>query len=127
MDFYHLDSSALVKHYIREPGSSWIRALVQSPEHHIWISELTIVEIAAAFGRLYREGRIRESVWQGLLDQFMADIASGRYNILRTLVEDFFNAVFLTRRHPLRAGDAISLTKSYGSARRHLCLQRRLR
>lgn len=57
----------------------------------------------------------------------MADIASGRYNILRTLVEDFFNAVFLTRRHPLRAGDAISLTKSYGSARRHLRLQRRLR
>jgi len=57
----------------------------------------------------------------------MVDIASGRYNILRTLVEDFFNAVFLTRRHPLRAGDAISLTRSYGSARRHLRLQRRLR
>ncbi len=39
----------------------------------------------------------------------MDDIASGRYDILRTLAEDFFDAVLLTRRHPLKAGDAIQL------------------
>lgn len=67
------------------------------------------MEVAAVFGRLYREGRIRESVWQGLLDQLMADIASGRYNVVRTLVEDFFDAASLTRNYPLKAGDAIQL------------------
>ncbi len=109
MMFYYLDSSALVKYYIKELGSLRIRALVGSHEHRIWISELTVVEIAAVFGRLYREGRIREPVWHGLLDHFMDDIASGRYDILRTLAEDFFDAVLLTRRHPLKAGDAIQL------------------
>ena len=52
-DFY-LDSSALVKYYIPEAGSAWIRGVIdaqasgQEWEHGISISQLTMVEAAAA-------------------------------------------------------------------------------
>ena len=43
---YYLDTSAILKHYINEPGSGWVSALISSAAL-LTASQLVIVETAA--------------------------------------------------------------------------------
>lgn len=50
MALYYFDASALVKYYVTEPGSTWIRQLIDAqdsatgqPHHLILIAEITRV------------------------------------------------------------------------------------
>ena len=52
MALYFFDSSALVKRYVHERGSVWVRDTTASPRGHlIHISLLTVAEIASALAR----------------------------------------------------------------------------
>jgi uncharacterized protein len=52
MALYFFDSSALVKRYVHEHGSVWVRETTASPRGHlIHISLLTVAEIASALAR----------------------------------------------------------------------------
>jgi hypothetical protein len=54
---YYLDTSALVKRYIDEVGSNWVRTLlVQSPPPSLIVVHLAIVEMTSALARRRREG-----------------------------------------------------------------------
>ena len=115
MALYYFDTSALVKYYILESGSTWVRELInatdaqrQRPAYAIFMADLSAAEVAAAFAILYRTGRIRRPVWDGAFDQFMDDV-NWRYQLVRVGRDDFFDAAILTRRHPLKAYDAVQL------------------
>ena len=59
MSHYYLDSSALVKRYLTEVGSTWISTLIDpQADHTIVVSELTQVEVAAALSARHRAGGI---------------------------------------------------------------------
>jgi len=82
MTLYYFDTSALVKYYVLEPGSTWVREIVNALEapgeqraHLILISEITVPEVAAAFAVVHRTGRIRRPVWDYVFDQFMDDVS----------------------------------------------------
>ena len=113
-NLYYFDASALVKVYVREPGSAWVRSLLDiggdgnRPIQAVFISEVSVAEVAAAFAVLYRTGRIHRKAWDGAFDQFMDDV-HWRYQLIRATQEDFFAAAILTRRHPLKAYDAVQL------------------
>jgi len=121
-EFYYFDTSALVKVYVREPGSAWVRSLLEvggdgnQPTQAVLIAEVSVAEVAAAFAVLYRTGRIRRKVWDGAFDQFMDDV-HWRYQLIRVTQEDFFVAAVLARRHPLKAYDAVQLAVALRSAR----------
>ena len=52
---YYFDSSALVKRYINETGSTWVGGLFDSGlEHEAFIGAITPVEIVAAIARRAR-------------------------------------------------------------------------
>lgn len=52
MAFYYVDSSALVKRYIRETGSAWVLSLFDpSLNNDVLIAAITGVEIIAAIIR----------------------------------------------------------------------------
>lgn len=115
MALYYFDASALVKYYILEPGSTWVRELINATDaqskrltHTIFMADLSAVEVAAAFAVLHRTGRIRRPVWDGAFDQFMDDVI-WRYQLVRAGRDDFFEAAILTRQHPLKAYDAAQL------------------
>jgi len=115
MAFYYFDASALVKYYILEPGSSWVRELINTtdeqdgqPVHMIFMADVSAAEVAAAFAVLHRTGRIRRRVWDGVFDRFMDDV-NWRYQLVRAGRDDFFAAATLTRSHPLKAYDAVQL------------------
>ena len=48
MPVYYLEPSALVKYYITEPGSIWIRQLVDEENNALLSAEITIAEVSAA-------------------------------------------------------------------------------
>lgn len=59
MNSYYFDSSALIKRYLEEAGSSWVREqFAHPPTSSVFISELTLVEVAAALARHEREKSI---------------------------------------------------------------------
>ena len=124
MALYYLDASALVKYYIREPGSTWVRALVDAllPDsnlraHQVLMSEASIAECAAAFAILHRTGRISRKVRDGAFRAFMRHIAGEIFFPIPVQTSDFQLAAHLTQRHPLKAYDAVQLAVALRYAR----------
>ena len=88
MTIAYLDTSALVKQYLTEGGSTWIRSLVSvSQPPQLFTSRLTVVEAACAFARRRREGAIAPEDYDQALEALDYDIAY-RYNIT-----DWLNAL----------------------------------
>jgi hypothetical protein len=56
---FFLDSSGLIKHYVDESGSSWLRSMITGKEDAvILIARVTEVEVTSTFARRFREGSI---------------------------------------------------------------------
>ena len=110
-DSYYFDSSALVKLYILEQGSHWVRRLVESPQGplpSVISSKLSVVETTCAFFKRRRQGLISESLKERLVSRFLYDTRH-RY-ILTAPTDDVLTlAIDLLQRHPLCAYDAMQL------------------
>ena len=109
MAAYYVDSSAVVKRYVSEPGSTVVREILRvAALHDIHMSEIGGVEVVAALARKGRE-RDRPS------DQFQRAIAEfeqafdTRWFIVRTTPLLFSQARQLAVRHFLRGYDAVHL------------------
>ena len=59
MPFYQCDASGLVKRYVDEVGSDWVRAIVAPASANIVsIADITRAEVTSALARRAREGVI---------------------------------------------------------------------
>ena len=107
-----LDSSALVKRYVEEPGSAWIRGLVEpASRNRFVIARATWVEVLSAFARRQREGSIAAQDVQQTTDAFRYDLEV-QYQVVeldRSLAD---LAGELVTRYLLRAYDAIQLASA---------------
>ena len=109
MPAYYLDSSALVKRYLRESGSKWMVSLTDALSSQGFFSaELVMVEVVAALGRAQRDGRIstgqRDRIVARFLDEFQGilEVMPVSSRVLRL-------ANHLALRRALRAYDAVHL------------------
>ncbi len=112
MSFFYLDSSALVKRYLPEVGSTWINTLTDSnSEHTILVSALTRVEAAAAIAARQRAGTItiqeRNTAVALLLQHYQTEYRSV---LVDAMVID--RAVRLTQSYRLRGYDAVQLASA---------------
>lgn len=107
---YYLDSSALIKRYAPEAGTAWVKQLFDPVlNHQAYFSQVTGVEVAAGLSRKVRTKELSSKYYQLVLQLFLNDLDQGDYNIVPlndTMVE---LAIDLTKRHPLRAYDALHL------------------
>ncbi len=109
MAFYYLDTSALVKLYVREPGTERLMALAaRSSENRLAILALAQIEFRSAIRRRERTGEISPPIASQLLETFKRHV-EGR--LLVQMVTDFVldTASALVDRHALRAFDAVQL------------------
>lgn len=112
MDNFFFDSSALVKRYIPEQGTAWVRNITQSKNpSYIVISELALVEMSSAIARRTREGVFTNTVASKLVDSIMSH-ATSRYYVLRLRQDVLINAQKLCLTHPIRSLDAIQLASA---------------
>jgi uncharacterized protein len=113
MGVYFLDTSALVKRYVTETGSTWVTAQCR-PEsgHTLIISQATLVEAVAMFCRKSRQQDINQRISEAERDQnimlFRRD-ARRQYNVVRVTSTIYTRAGDLCRLHRLRAYDAVQL------------------
>jgi hypothetical protein len=106
---YYLDTSAIVKRYLIEPGSSWIITLIEPAADNILVTgDITRVEVAAALAARHRAGTITVVERDGLVTLFLLH-CDDEYQI--TAIDSFITskAIALTQRHRLRGYDAVQL------------------
>ena len=109
MAVFLFDTSGLVKRHVAEAGSAWVRSLVRVRSGHILtIAQITKVEVVAAITRRQRGGRLSPAQAGAILGHFHRDCAN-RYNVLDVLPAHLTAAMALSRRHGLRAYDAVQL------------------
>jgi uncharacterized protein len=105
----YVDTSALVKRYVDETGSAWLRAMIDpalSPL--IVISHLALAEMRSAFQRRLREGTLTPAEFNQLHNAFRIDCLN-EYQVLPINQPVIELAGDLVERRTLRTLDAIQL------------------
>lgn len=114
MGYYYFDTSGLVKRYLDEIGSPWVRAITDAQAtgsalpQVVAIVSIGIVEAISAFSRRYRNGLINEHERQTATNLFLSH-TQGEYEILPVDSSIIDLATDLVQRHPLRGYDAVHL------------------
>jgi uncharacterized protein len=106
---YYLETSALVKLYIREPGTdTLLRFASAEAGHRLVILTLAVVEFRSAIRRRERAGDLSGSAANQLILKFDAHVES---RFLSQPLNDTVmgRALGLVDRYPLRAYDAVQL------------------
>lgn len=112
MKAYFLDTSALVKRYVNETGSIWIRKIV-APEtgNKVFVSRITWVEVLSAFSRRKRENNLSASDTNTSIRAFRHDWDT-QYHVAELDYPIASLAGDLVQRYPLRAYDSIQLASA---------------
>ncbi len=112
MSVYFLDSSALVKRYVTEIGSSWIHTLARATAgNSLVIARITWVEVLGALARRQREGNLSPDDVQQAIQLFRYDLDT-QYQVVELDIPLTETAGTLITRHPLRAYDAVQLASA---------------
>lgn len=109
---YYLDTSALIKRYVAETGSTWIRTLTDPTATNLLLTaRVTVVELRSALARRKREASISDDD-HAFAVGMLAHHAFTQYHFveLEGAVVDL--AGDLLDRHPLRAYDAVQLASA---------------
>jgi uncharacterized protein len=127
---YFLDSSALVKRYVRETGTDAVARLFRRRSSKLAASGLALVEVPSALIRRARQGDLRMEQARAQAEQLAADMEELYVVEPRKTVLDL--AKELVERWPIRAydavqlGSAVRLARASGSAVTFTCADRGL-
>jgi len=112
VSIYFLDSSALVKRYVTEIGSTWIRALTTPDARNpLIIARITWVEVLSALARRKREGSLTSDDVAQAIRAFRYDM-NMQYQVSELDPPLAEAAGELVTQHPLRAYDAVQLASA---------------
>jgi predicted nucleic acid-binding protein len=108
------DASAIVKRYLKETGSGWIRGLADpAAGHELFLTRIARVEIVAAVIRRGRGNVIPVAAATALIAEFRHD-AAHQYNILEVTPGLLADAERMAEAHGLRGYDAVQLAVTVG-------------
>jgi predicted nucleic acid-binding protein len=102
---HFLDTSALVKRYVAEPGSTEVRRLFRGGV--LGVARIAYAELAASLARRHRAGKLGTAAFDSMLARIVRDFSSLLVVELRPAL--FARVPELVRRHPLRGYDAVQL------------------
>jgi predicted nucleic acid-binding protein len=99
-----IDSSALVKRYIEEPGSQALEEILEDASE-LGLSIILTPEAISAFNRLLREGRISAEEYTLIKMALLEDVRDA--TVLQITPEVIAYAVMLLEKNVLRSLDAL--------------------
>lgn len=112
MSILFFDTSAIVKRYIPEVGTTWVRSQTNSSSgNDIILSKVTFVEFYSAVSRQYHDGQIDLKRLQAFRQLFSKHIVN-QYLVIEVSATVISLALDLQERHRLRAYDAIQLASA---------------
>ncbi len=106
---YFFDSSALVKRYVNEDGSGWVRAITDPTAlNDIHVARITGAEVLAAVTKRRRQGDISTAEAAHFIADFRHDFAH-QYLPIEVTGAVVTHAMTLVESHPLKGYDAVQL------------------
>jgi len=112
VSLYFLDSSALVKRYVAEAGSAWIKAMTDPGAYNqLIIARIAWVEVISALARRQREESLTSGDVAQAIQPFRYDLDM-QYQVVEMGVALADLAGELVIQHPLRAYDAVQLASA---------------
>jgi predicted nucleic acid-binding protein len=116
---YFVDSSALVKRYVQEDGTAWVRRLTRrSAGRRIYLARITPVEVTAAVARRRKGRTLTAAKASSILHRFRQHLA-GRYTLIDISPALVNEAMRLANAHTLRAYDAVQLAAALEIRQQH--------
>lgn len=107
-----MDSSALVKRYMPETGTHWIRGLVsRQAAHDIVIAQITPVEMISAMGRQLHDTQMTLATFQSLR-RFVLHHVQSQYQVFTLSNGVILRAIRLHEPYRLRAYDSVQLASA---------------
>jgi predicted nucleic acid-binding protein len=119
MAAYYLDSSALAKLYLQEPGSQWVEKIVRPEEQPVDLlvfALIGVVETAAAIARFHRQKLMSQVMREAMFQLLIIDYRE-RFTLLSITQDVMLSAAELTQQYPLRGYDAVHLASALDFAR----------
>jgi uncharacterized protein len=114
---YFLDTSAVVKRYVQETGTAWIKTLADpAASNFLYVARITDVEMTAAIARRRRLGSLSLAQAGAALNEFRQDFAQ-QYRIVEMTIPLLRQASQLADLHVLRGYDAVQLAAALGVIR----------
>jgi len=96
----YFDSSAMVKRYVLERGSAWVRrTCVEEP---VAISRITVSEVASALARRAREGRLTPAERDDEFGAFLRHVDTYELVELETVIAGDAASLLLSAPPPIR-------------------------
>lgn len=109
MPAYFFDTSALVKRYARETGTSWVFRLVRpAAANRLYLTRITGAEVVSALTRRERAGRLGTSAATKALARFEREFTN-KFAAVEVSAKLVSGAMKLARTYALRGYDAIQL------------------
>jgi predicted nucleic acid-binding protein len=104
---FFLDSSALVKRYVKESGSVWVASLLDG-KRPIYVARISGVEVVAALVRRGKSSHVSPRITSTALRRFRLGFQS-QFLLVPITPRIIDNAMNLAKRHGLRGYDAVQL------------------
>jgi predicted nucleic acid-binding protein len=108
MSVYFFDSSAIVKHYVDESGSDFVKNLIDSKKNTIFVARITKVEVTAVFARQLKAIRLSRSYVDNAVRVFHQHLTN-KYFIVEITKDLLDRATDIATRYALRGYDAVQL------------------
>ncbi|HBR16990.1 MAG: hypothetical protein A3G39_00315 [Deltaproteobacteria bacterium RIFCSPLOWO2_12_FULL_43_16] len=113
MSSLFVDTSSLVKFYYPEPDSDKVEAVLLQSER-IYISSLTIVEMASALSKKVRTRELEKEKEAVIWNTFLDDLQTGQMEVITVDDRHYFKAADLIRefgsKYGIKALDSIHLS-----------------
>jgi uncharacterized protein len=112
MPFYFLDSSAIMKYYVSEPGTQWVRRIISTEGNICFVANVSVVEGAAALAQLQRNGPFGKAFVQRSLARLKDELRQQLFidhPVDQVTIE---MAADLAVRYPLKGYDAIQVASA---------------
>ncbi len=109
MERLFLDSNALVKYYVQEPGSAAVeKLLLSTAADRVYVAMVTGAEVVAALKRAERTASLTTDQAEAAIQQFV-EMWESQFVVVAVDETVLGLAMQLARRHGLRGYDAIQL------------------
>ena len=108
MQYYFLDTSALVKRYHQEIGTKIIDEIFDSKEKVVIISNISISELVSALNRKKNEKEITQDDLGLVLSKFYSDVME-EFTVLGIGDSHIISSINLVLQHNLKALDSFQL------------------
>lgn len=109
MDYFYFDSSAIVKNYIPESGTNWVKSIFNAvSQTEIYSASISEVEVIAVLARKRKGNRLAANDALNLMNRLKIDFATA-FLVIQISPTLLIQAIELADKYALRGYDAVQL------------------